>query len=454
MAWRDRIRDWITSPQPLKKGIYHYRGGLGDQGQVRLHLRVEDDGRGILVINAARVLHLNQTATEYAKLILEGKTADQVVRTMTRRYQVDEATARADYDRLYQVITTITSTDEVCPVTYLDVERIEPFATPVSAPYRMDLALTYRCDNDCGHCYVGRPKNTPEMTTDQWRAVLDRVWTLGIPHVCFTGGEATLRPDLRDLIAHAEDLGLVTGLLTNGRRLSDRAYLDGLLSAGLDHVQITIESHDPAIHNEMVCANAWDETVASIRNAVAADVYVTTNTTLTTRNIENIEETVAFLAELGVHAFACNGLIYSGKGKEVGTGIREEDLAPILNRIQEAASRHNLRLIWYTPTQYCQLHPVNLELGVKGCTAAKYNMCVEPDGQVIPCQSYYQSLGHILHDPWEKIWDSELARSLREHTWVPEKCTDCEDLPLCGGGCPLYGQQESVVCVESKSSAG
>ena len=39
-----------------------------------------------------------------------------------------------------------------------------------------------------------------------------------------------------------------------------------------------------------------------------------------------------------------------------------------------------------------------LDLGVKGCTAALYNMCVEPNGDVLPCQSYYHPLGNLLRD--------------------------------------------------------
>ena len=80
---------------------------------------------------------------------------------------------------------------------------------------------------------------------------------------------------------------------------------------------------------------------------------------------------------------------------------------------------------------------MQLELGVKGCTAALYNMCVEPDGAVIPCQSYYQPIGSILTDPWEKIWNHQLAGSLRKREYIPDKCSDCLLLAECGGGCPL-----------------
>jgi len=447
MSLLARLRNHLRPPRPLSPGLHAYERRDGAGGRVRLHLRVEPDGCGLLVINASRVLHLNQTAVEYARLILEEVPEERAVRTIRRRYQVDVQTARTDYRRLLAQIETLVASDvSVCPIHGLDLERIDPFSVSLTAPYRMDLALTYRCNNACLHCYVARSPEHPEMDTTAWKSVLDRVWEVGIPHVCFTGGEATLRPDLVELVAYAERKGLVTGLLTNGRRLSDATYVRALVMAGLDHVQITLESHDEAVHDRMVVASgAWRETVQGVRNAVAAGLYTTTNTTLTRENVAGIEKTVAFIASLGVPTFACNSLIYAGRGATVGTGFREGELVSVLERVREEASRHGLRLIWYTPTQYCALSPLQLELGVKACTAALYNMCVEPDGAVIPCQSYYEPLGYILRDPWEAIWNHDLARTLRERRYVSEKCRECPELPICGGGCPLYLQHEEDI---------
>jgi radical SAM protein with 4Fe4S-binding SPASM domain len=445
MSMLDRIKSWFEPYQPLAPGMYHYQTRPDALQQFRLHLRVEKDGRGVLLINAARVLHLNQTATEHAKLILEEKPAEEAAREIARRYSVSRQTALTDFQELQETILTFAQAGEqVCPVTYLDVGRIEPMSAELSAPYRMDLALTYRCQNDCPHCYVSRPKDFPEMPTEQWKRVIDRCWEMGIPHLTFTGGEATLRPDLVELVQYAEDVGLVTGLQTNGRRLRDRAYLDELLLAGLDHIQITLESHNPAIHDRMVgVEGAWQETVEGIKTVVDADVYMMTNTTMTTENVGGIKETIAFAASLGVPTFGCNSLIYSGAAVAVGSGIPEGELEPILEQVKGATQEHHMRLIWYTPTQYCELDPVGMELGVKGCTAARYNMCVEPNGGVIPCQSYYVVLGNILTEPWEAIWEHELSRYLRDRGFMMEKCYDCPDQILCGGGCPLYSQHHS-----------
>ena len=107
----------------------------------------------------------------------------------------------------------------------------------------MDLAITYRCNNDCAHCYNARSRDYPELSTKHWYQILDKLWAIGIPHVVFTGGEPTLRQDLPELIAHAEQNGQITGINTNGRRLSDRDYVENLVKAGSgscpDHPRIT-----------------------------------------------------------------------------------------------------------------------------------------------------------------------------------------------------------------------
>lgn len=453
MPLRRIWNSWFSRQKPLEPGLYQYRGQQGGRA-FRLHLRIEPDARGVLAINASKILHLNQTAAEMAWHIVEGRGPEEAASLMAKRYR---GAARnrllADYSGLREKIFALARTDDICPITYMDVERIEPFTTPVSAPYRMDLALTYRCDNACGHCYLPTDRHPAEMDTAQWKRVISRLWEIGVPHICFTGGEATLRPDLVDLIAFAEETGLVAGLLTNGRRMKDRKLVAAMVEAGIDHFQITLESHDAGIHDRMVGRRgAWAQTVAGIKNAVATPVYTITNTTITRFNAKGLAQTFKFIKSLGVETVACNGLIYSGKGADCGIGYTEKEMIPILEKAREAARKLGLKLIWYTPTQYCQLDPVKLELGVKACTAAKYNMCIEPDGSVIPCQSWFAPLGNILREPWERIWNAELARDLRERRRPEPKCRSCDRLPLCGGGCPIYNRQAEVMCLDSKSN--
>jgi radical SAM protein with 4Fe4S-binding SPASM domain len=183
--------------------------------------------------------------------------------------------------------------------------------------------------------------------------------------------------------------------------------------------------------------SAFEQTARGVRNALASSLYVMTNTTMLSTNVHTLPATLDYLAELGVPTIGLNALIYSGKGITVGTGLHESALAPLLDIAVSKTDQHRQRLIWYTPTQYCEFDPTLHNLGVKGCTAALYSMCVEPNGDVLPCQSYYQSLGNLLTNSWESIWEHPLASSLRERRQLADKCTGCGLLSACGGGCPL-----------------
>ncbi len=404
------------------------------------------------MINAARVLHLNPTAVVMAWLSLQETPDPEAIRTISRQYGIPFAQASHDYAQFTDQLHELVRPDGACPIHELDLEVTAPFSATPSAPYRMDLALTYRCNDNCAHCYNARPRDFSELPTADWLAILDQLWVLGIPHIVFTGGEPTLRSDLPELIAHAEQNGQITGINTNGRRLSDLDYVRQLSEAGLDHVQITLELHDPTIHDAMVgTPGAWKQTVQGIRNALTVPthpLYVMTNTTMLQDNSPVLGATLDFLAELGVPTIGLNALIYSGKGLTVGKGLPEHALTGLLQTARERTEAHEQRLIWYTPTQYCNFDPVQMELGVKGCTAARYNMCVEPNGDVLPCQSYYQPLGNLLRDSWPVIWNHELAIYLRQRSYAPEKCTTCSFLSECGAGCPLvleHGVQAAEV---------
>lgn len=421
-------------------GLHHYQ--IDDEtGKSSIHLRVEVDGSGILIVNANRVIHLNQTATFMAQLSLEGTSIADAINRLVDCYRLDRGTAFNDYTKFTGTLAELIHPDGACPIHELDIDITTPFSKTPSAPYRMDLALTYRCNNDCAHCYNARERTYPELSTLEWKRIIERLWSIGVPHIVFTGGEPTLRSDLPELIAHAQAMGQITGLNTNGRRLANKEYIHKLVDAGLDHVQITIESHEPAIHDEMVNKHgAWRQTVSGIENALDTPLYVMTNTTMLQNNSPHLANTLIFLGSLGVPTIGLNALIYSGRGIDVGTGLNESDLAPLLEIARDITSRYNQKLIWYTPTQYCHFDPMQLELGVKGCTAALYNMCVESNGNVIPCQSYYESLGNILTDSWESIWYHDLSTSLRERKKVPSKCKECVLLSECGGGCPLMNK--------------
>ena len=435
-------------PEPFKPGIYKHTVNYEDGNYDRLHLRVENDRTGILWINGNDSFYLNESASLFAWSVLTGKSDDEVRKILAETFGNDAEKAFTDFKDFKPLIADMMSGKTgASDLFYSGIDKVIPFSRIPDAPYRMDLALTYGCNNRCAHCYnePGRGKN--RLSLEQWKTVLDRLEAIAIPHVVFTGGEPTTVPFLSELVGYADRLGIIAGLNTNGRRLKDEDLVLRLKEGSLDHVQITLESMDPEIHDRMAgVPGAWEETVAGIRNVLKHGIYMNTNTTLLASNCdpERIGTFLNFLNDLGVRTFGMNALIRSGKGKDYEDAISPEALPEILETVKTTAERNGQRFIWYTPTQYCVFDPQGAGVGLKSCTAAKFSMCIEPDGNVLPCQSWYEPVGNILTDPWETIWNAPLCRRLRYKEYMPAPCRACESLDLCTCGCPLEIEKNSA----------
>jgi radical SAM protein with 4Fe4S-binding SPASM domain len=414
---------------------------------LRLHLRRGEPN--MLWVNGKDLLLVNNTAADFIETFIEvmlrhpGNLEQlvfkkEIASLMRKRYPlIQEHVLIRDFDNIYGTLVEISRGK--CPILESRLETKETDPKIWTAPPRMDLALTYSCNNNCYFCYTGGPQKVSELSTVEWKTAIDNLWKNGVPQIVFTGGEPTLRQDLIDLVAYAKEF--VTGLVTNGRKLSSLAQQ--LNQAELDYVQVSLESHLPDIHDKMVgVKGAWQETRDGIVAALKNNLEVITNTTLTKDNLVLFPDFIKAGSELGLKMMACNTLICSGRGtcSRKDAAISIEELKSTLSKAQEAAVKARIKLDWYSPTCYKQFNPLEFGFGVKSCSAAQYNMTIEPDGEVIPCQSWFKDkLGNILTDPWPDIWRHPVAVSFRNKEYLKgrKECEGCEYLHQCCGGCPL-----------------
>ena len=298
------------------------------------------------------------------------------------------------------------------------------YAREMTAPHRMDLMISamtrggqWHCNQKCLHCYAaGQPlSDGAEMTTEQWKQALETLRRVGVPQVTFTGGEPTLRADLVELVDAAQ--WFVTRLNTNGRLLTPELCRQ-LYEASLDSVQVTLYSGDGAVHNALVGAEGFDDTVAGIRNAVAAGLSVSVNTPLCSLNSE-YAETLRFIHGLGVRYVTCSGLIPSGsaRGEESrATALTEAQLTKVLGEAAALAEELEMELDFTSPGWLKEetLRAMGLTM-IPSCGACLSNMAIAPDGEIIPCQSWLssRSLGNILTDDWESVWQGERCAAIR-----------------------------------------
>ncbi len=245
--------------------------------------------------------------------------------------------------------------------------------------------MTYHLQDEDAQILAPLNRVERELLTDEWKGILTKAWDAGVPHVVFTGGEPTLRPDLVELIAFAEKLGMVSGVITDGHRLADPHYLHDLLQSGLDHIMVLV---DPG---EESC---WE----GLRDALAEDIAVTAHLTLTERNLAQFDATLEKLVGMGLQNISLSAMSASYNEK--------------LQEKRQVVAEHHLRLVWDLPTPYSRFHPVALELaeetkdtGVVTDGAGKAWIYVEPDGDVLRGQGRVQVvLGNLMKDSWETVW--------------------------------------------------
>lgn len=375
----NRLADRFAKVQPLPEGVYH-KQDMQDNKPYRVHLRLKPDGAGIFILNASTVLQLNATAAEYAYHFIHGTDFEEAVKQVSSRYRVSKEVARQDYEDFLDKIETLISTPDLDPVSFLDFERAAPHSAGLTSPLRLDCALTYHLREDTNAEYAPTKRVDHELTTDEWRVILDKAWQAGIPHITFTGGEATLREDLPDLIAHAEKNGQVCGLLTDGLRLLDKDYLELLLQTGLDHILFLIQPEN-------------DRSWIALETAMAEDIFVTVHLTLNENNIGSAEAILERLAKFNVTSLSLTS--------------SEASLSDTFDALRDKAAALGLTLKFDLPVPYSASNPVVYEAQESAIPegAGKAWFYVEPDGDVLPAQgNSAKVLGNLLRDDWKQIY--------------------------------------------------
>jgi hypothetical protein len=366
--------------EPLKPGIYHYIASEDSPIPYRLHLRIEEGGMSILIVNAATVLHLNETATAHALQLVQGASTNEAAKAISQRYRVGLGQAIDDFEVLKQKIITIATNPDVDPVLFMGLDREDPYESTPAAPYRLDIALTYSTNPDGELDPLARARVDRELTTEEWKDILRKAWDAGIPHVTFTGGEPTRRDDLIELVTFAEELGQVTGVLTDGRRLSEKEYVEALSQAGLDHFLVALVPED-------------QDSLQGLKNALESDVFTAVHLTITENLASEIESWLKRLSEMDLQAISFSGADSS------------QDMVNTLNHAREAAADLGMDLIWDIPAPYSRNNPIALEVAEASSGAGRAWLYVEPDGDILPEQGVNEVLGNLSKEPWDDIWD-------------------------------------------------
>ncbi|GAA4406275.1 GTP 3',8-cyclase MoaA [Tsukamurella soli] len=137
------------------------------------------------------------------------------------------------------------------------------------------VSLTDRCNLRCTYCMPAEglpwlPSSHVLTTAEVCRLIDIAVRDLGITSIRFTGGEPLLRADLPTIVAHAAALEPrpELALTTNGLSLARKA--PELRAAGLDRVNVSLDTVDREAYALVTRRDRLDDVLAGLRAAHAA----------------------------------------------------------------------------------------------------------------------------------------------------------------------------------------
>ncbi len=310
---------------------------------------------------------------------------------------------------------------------------------PPDPPMALLAELTHRCPLQCPYCSnpLALERASTELATEEWLRVLEEAAALGCMQVHFSGGEPASRRDLEQLVEGAARNGLYSNLITSGVLL-DRARIERLAAAGLEHVQLSFQDAQAEGADRIAGFAGHEKKLAVAAEIRAAGLPLTANFVVHRQNLERLPAMLDLAVALGAHRVEIAHVQYYGwalKNRAALLPTREQ-LERATAQADEARGRlKGVLVIDYVIPDYYARRP-------KACMGgwARRFLNVTPSGHVLPCHAAESITGLVFESVRDRsladIWNtSEAFQRFRGKDWMPDLCRSCERAEIDWGGC-------------------
>lgn len=328
------------------------------------------------------------------------------------------------------------------------------FAAPLITVWN----ITQACNLTCKHCYQNA-KHKPladELTTEEKLDLLDQLADEYVPFTAFAGGEPLIARDLWQVLEKCRERQIHVTVATNGTLLTPEMCAR-LKEAGVMYLEVSIDSIDPAQHDEFRgLPGAWARSVQGIKHSVAAGIRTGLATCFTRETVDSADEVVQFAIDLGCETFSHFNFIPVGRGKEMigedlTPGQRELLIRKLTRHLQEGkisvistAPQFGRSCIVYGSADgiFATGHAgkgegkktMVLSRYIGGCGAGRCYCAIQPNGAINPCV-YIPTIevGNIRQRKFKDIWNNPLFDTLADRDDRGDHCGVCDYRLYCGG---------------------
>ena len=265
-----------------------------------------------------------------------------------------------------------------------------------------------------------------ELTTEEWKRVIREAAALGVLQIGFSGGEPLARRDLVELIRAAREAKLYTNLITSGIGLDDDR-VRGLRDAGLDSIQLSFQSDESSLADEIAGARAHERKLDVAAKIREAGIPLSLNFVIHRRNIDRLPQMIDLAEALGAERVELANVQFYGwafHNRAALLPTREQ-----VERARDIATAAKARLegkidIFYVLPDYYETRP-------KPCLngwGQRY-LTVNPIGDVLPCPTASSAIPDLR---FENVRTRELDwiwRRIGKFQPIPRNGMDARAVP-------------------------
>jgi radical SAM protein len=308
--------------------------------------------------------------------------------------------------------------------------------------------VTRVCDLACCYCRASAhgESNMPELTTLEGKRLLDDIAELNPPIFIFTGRDPLTRPDIYELVDYAAKKGLHPAIATGATPLLNSDSLLSLRHAGLRRLALDLNGPTPALHDSMDgVTGSFARTLNAITCANAIDLPVQINTTVSRRNISELEQILSVIRNFRIVMWSLFFTVPT-RGAEDADLLSAEEFESAFARIycmskdvpfkiKTSESQHYRRyMLQQRRHKSPDKSPGEGIPGMLPLNESKGFMFISHTGEVQPNGFLPISAGNTRNSSVRDIYrNSELFQQLRNSANLSGKCGDCEFNEICGG---------------------
>lgn len=309
--------------------------------------------------------------------------------------------------------------------------------------------MTRACDLNCAHCRANaRPQRHPlELSTAEAFHLIDQIAAMRVPLFVITGGDPLKRPDVMPIVQYACRRGVRTSLTPSATPLLVHDAIFKLKQSGLMRLALSLDGSTAERHDTFRgVAGSYQHTMDAIGWCHEARLPVQVNTTVSRRNISDLDNMIELLKSLRVVLWSVFFLVPTGRA-QLRDLLSAEEHEQVFAKLYAASKRvkfhikttegqHYRRYVLQQRAKAPASRPQDdlIAHAPKGVNDGKGFVFVSHTGEVFPSGFLPMSAGNVLWEPLSDIYqNSPLFRSLRDTSQLKGKCGLCDFKDVCGG---------------------